>query len=106
MIWWIYKISKNSSNLIFKNSEIGRIRIHKSGRLIDGIQEDKAEIKDLNSINNYGAENKIIKKEIGIPKHDIQTLQLKENKNKSNAKVKIGALNNSKLDLSNLMNTE
>ncbi len=57
-------------------------------------------------MNVYDAGNKIIKKEVGIPKHDIQIIQLKENKNKSNAKIKIGASNNSKVDLSNLMNTE
>ena len=56
-------------------------------------------------MNVYDAGNKIIKK-VGIPKHDIQIIQLKQNKNKSNAKIKIGASNNSKVDLSNLMNTE
>ena len=60
----------------------------------------------LNSMNDYDAGNKIIKKEVGIPKHDIQIIQLKENKNNTNAKIKIGASNNSKVDLSNLMNTE
>ena len=37
-------------------------------------------------MNVYDAGNKIIKKEVGIP-HDIQIIQLKENKNKSNAKI-------------------
>lgn len=57
-------------------------------------------------MNDYDAGNKIIKKEVGISKNDVQIIHLKENKNKSNAKLKIGTSNNSKVDLSNLMNME
>ena len=55
-------------------------------------------------MNDYDTGNKIIKKEVGISKYDFQITQLKENKN--NVKIKIGALNNSKVDLLNLINTE
>lgn len=60
----------------------------------------------MNVINDYGTENVIAKMESGGIKHGVQTLQIKENKSKKDVKIKITALNDSKPNLANLMNTD